>query len=184
MNLENVNTWNYQNYKGSEILLKKIIYLCGILLTVGIFVVCSDYLRYAYYGVDFDVSEGQDGSVVFLFGYKNVDALYSIGIWERDSQSPLWQINFKYFLDEKLKYGEIPYDYWDAERNHHEAKQIYPQNNLAVKPMQPGREYCVSIHYSFNSSTGRASTDMFYVFTIGPDGFVKKIEPELLKGPI
>ena len=156
--------------------MKKKYIWCLVLLAVILLVIFTSYLYYRN-DVVLDVSQRQDGNIDFHFDYINANGLLNMRVWEKDSRMLLWNIRLN-FKGNILKYGEVPIDI-DSPAN--SARQIYPENGQPPKLIELGKEYYVDICYRHDDFMSACASDVFYVFRIGPDGFVKKVNPESIE---
>ena len=144
-----------------------------MLLTV---VVLVSYLLLRKREVVLNVSQRQDGSIDFLFDYKNIGGLLHMRIWEKDSHTLLWEINLNYYAGDKLKYGEVPSGFltFNGVRNY--ARQEYPLNNKPPEAIPVDEEIYVIINYQYDEYLVPCTSSVNYMFKIKPELSVEKID--------
>ena len=149
-------------------------YILFLILFALVGYIALDIYIFSINKVYINIVESPEGCIDFHFDYKNIDGLDRVTVWEKKSLTLLWNSDLTYFLENKLRYGEV----YLGTNGSYSVRKTYPHGTIPPKPLEQSKEYYIEIKYFFESFTGPASDSVVYVFKIGHDGFIEMPQSE------
>ena len=124
----------------------------------------------------------QGADVVFHIRTRNVNGLLHVVVFDRESRQTLWSVNLNYFPGPDLVYGRVPAPFTTFNGNAGTARQEFPRAGVAPRPLLPGKELLVDVHYQYDQGLSACAGSRMFSVTPEENGAVRARDVELPPG--